>query len=325
MSLGGKSLEPEAAGPGLPVLGGVLGALAGYLFLHPFGMAVHALFHFHAADGSFHLDWGTVAGAFFAAFGRGHLAQAAVYALVSGAAGTLAAKAYLAQARVDEQVRRFAVLGANTSQILHDIKNPLAVVISTAELIKLETVEPSLLEYGELISRQAAKFLGMLREINIVALADGTFPLERKPEDLRALAVRVTVELGLDRRVEVEPGPPANARGDAAYLERVFWNLLSNANEALAGNKDGRIRVSLHPVGDMLRVDVRDTGAGIPGSVLPKLFQLGGTFGKNHGTGIGLYSSRKIVEAHGGRIWAGSAPGGGACFSFEIPRMLKEN
>ena len=68
-----------------------------------------------------------------------------------------------------------------------------------------------------------------------------------------------------------------------------------------------------------LTVAVQDTGKGIAPAIAQSLFQPFATHGKAHGTGLGLSICRKIVEDHGGRIWADSVPGKGATFSFTLP------
>jgi signal transduction histidine kinase len=113
--------------------------------------------------------------------------------------------------------------------------------------------------------------------------------------------------------------------GDPGRLVQVISNLLSNA---LKFTEEGEVRVTVDEdidrgKGSSVTVTVADTGEGIDPQVLPRLFQKFATSARfTSGTGLGLFISKSIVEAHGGRMWAGNNPDGrgGAFFSFTIPK-----
>jgi signal transduction histidine kinase len=109
---------------------------------------------------------------------------------------------------------------------------------------------------------------------------------------------------------------------DQERLERVVLNLLSNALKYSPSEKSVEIEVQLNAGG--LQVAVRDQGEGIASEHLPRLFQrfarVQGTSG-TEGIGLGLYISRVLVEAHGGKIWAESEPGKGSTFCFTLPMV----
>src|SRR5207253_3861631 len=100
-------------------------------------------------------------------------------------------------------------------------------------------------------------------------------------------------------------------------LSRLFYNLLNNAIEAMP--EGGKIFLRFTPGPRELRVDVRDTDEGIAPAIAQTLFQPFATHGKPHGTGLGLTICKKIVEDHGGEIWAKSERGKGATFLFTLP------
>jgi hypothetical protein len=105
---------------------------------------------------------------------------------------------------------------------------------------------------------------------------------------------------------------------DPDKVQQVLTNLVENAVKYSPG---GRVLIAGSVDGDMVQVTVTDEGEGIPsehrGQAFRKFF--GRIGGSPTGTGLGLYISKGLVEAHGGRIWVGDAPGGGALFAFTLP------
>jgi signal transduction histidine kinase len=108
--------------------------------------------------------------------------------------------------------------------------------------------------------------------------------------------------------------PPALA--DAELLKIVFQNLLVNSAQAMQGR--GEIQVTLQPVDGVCRVSFRDAGPGIAAEVRDRIFTPFFTT-KARGTGLGLATAKRIVEAHGGRITIDSASGGGTTVIVELP------
>jgi signal transduction histidine kinase len=110
--------------------------------------------------------------------------------------------------------------------------------------------------------------------------------------------------------------------GDRDFLERVLINLLDNALKFTSGK--GWVRVEVHPVQDDVRVEVIDTGPGVPIEDRERIFEkfthTRGQSGTRRGLGLGLAFCQMAVEAHGGRIWIEDGPGGrGSCFVFTLP------
>jgi signal transduction histidine kinase len=102
---------------------------------------------------------------------------------------------------------------------------------------------------------------------------------------------------------------------DADKLDQVLGNLLENA----VHHGDGKVTIVVEPEGDGAAVTVMDDGEGISEEMQERIFTRFWRSGRRGGTGLGLYIVRGLVEAHGGRIEVGNAPGGGARFRFVLP------
>ena len=116
------------------------------------------------------------------------------------------------------------------------------------------------------------------------------------------------------------PAAPLCARADRDRMFQVLSNLLSNAIKF--SSFKGEILVQAMTIGPDVQVTVRDDGPGIPESDLDRVFEGFYQLADSdvRGLGLGLYISRAIIQAHGGRIWATSGPGTGSAFSFTVPR-----
>jgi two-component system, NtrC family, sensor kinase len=117
-------------------------------------------------------------------------------------------------------------------------------------------------------------------------------------------------------RFAVDPGTPVPVTGDAQLLRQVWVNLFQNAIEAMPKGGDVTVQVT---AAERVRVEIRDGGAGIDPAALEKIWRPFFTT-KTRGTGLGLPLVKKIVDAHGGRIWCESDRGRGTSFYVEIPR-----
>jgi len=132
--------------------------------------------------------------------------------------------------------------------------------------------------------------------------------------------VEAARELDPDRIIEVHlPAEPGWVEGDADRLQQVLANLIDNARKNSPAVEP--IEVTLRRTDGELEVAVTDRGPGIDAESLERIFEkfVRGRGDTVSGTGLGLYISRQVVDAHGGRIWAESDPGRGATFRFTLP------
>jgi signal transduction histidine kinase len=218
------------------------------------------------------------------------------------------------------------VVDEHVASISHDLKNPLSVIA-----IDVQTLEDC---FGEQFSRDAKVALRriaqnvafmdrMIRDLlDLSALDCQRLELHRERVDLARLLPEIVDRsvLASDRgRVGIDAHEPAVVRIDATRIERVIANLLQNA---LMYAPETPVVMRLDTHDGFARVSVIDLGPGLTEEEVASLFakhQRGrGTLHRD-GSGLGLFVSRKIIEAHNGRIAAHSRVGRGSTFYFELP------
>jgi light-regulated signal transduction histidine kinase (bacteriophytochrome) len=129
-------------------------------------------------------------------------------------------------------------------------------------------------------------------------------------------------EVGRNGSLEIRIDPLPPARGDRGLLRQVMSNLLQNAAKFTRERPSGRIEVGSRPDSGQTVYYVKDNGAGFDARYADKLF---GVFQRLHsteqfdGTGVGLAIVKRIVQRHGGRVWAEGAVNQGATFYFTLP------
>jgi PAS domain S-box-containing protein len=216
----------------------------------------------------------------------------------------------------------------------HDLKNPLASMKATAQLLqrRLErSGEQELARINEGLHRidsiatRAAQLVEELLDLARMQMGR-PLDLDRRPVDLVHLTRDVVVEQQqtTDRHTLRLDADVAELRGmfDAERLRRVFTNLVDNAIKYSPSGGDVVLRVSESEPGSAV-IDVQDHGIGVPPEDVERIFErfhrASNVEGRIAGTGIGLASARHIVESHGGTIQARSGDGGGTLFRIHLP------
>ena len=210
--------------------------------------------------------------------------------------------------------------------VSHDLRNPLSAVLGQAQLLERRLAQadmPREREGARTIVTAAGRMNTMIQDLVDAARSEtGQLRLSREPIELRAFIedrkARLAASLETGRiQVEVPEGlPPVSA--DPARLERILTNLWSNA---LKYSTPGTpVTVSARQEDGWVITSVTDRGPGIPPEDRPHLFEryFRGRAARE-GLGLGLYVTRRLVEAHGGQIWAESEVGVGSTFSFSLP------
>jgi len=179
-----------------------------------------------------------------------------------------------------------------------------------------------------LIHDEAARLSRMVEDLRLLSLAEaGELRLQRAPTRPRAMLERAAAaqaprarQKGIDLVWEADE-VLAEVNVDPDRIAQVLDNLLDNALRHTPQGGRIRLRAEAGPVGP--RFSVADSGPGIAHDDLPRVFERfyrtdPARSREQGGSGLGLAIAKSIVEAHGGRIWAGSPPGDGAVFTFEI-------
>ena len=209
-------------------------------------------------------------------------------------------------------------------RVAHDLREPLRTISIYAELLSQEpgSREAKSAEYLDLVkhaSGRMSSFIdGLLQYSQATEVRNEIANCECEPMVSRVIANLDASIRESGAHVTWDPLPAISAD---IRLEYVFQNLISNAIKYRREGVPPEIHISVRPCEGEWMFSVRDNGIGIEPAYLDSVFEI---FRRLHGqnvpgSGIGLALSRKIVEAHGGRIWIESKPGAGSTFFFTIP------
>lgn len=215
---------------------------------------------------------------------------------------------------------RLATVGRIAAGVAHDLRNPIAALVSYARLaLEAAPAESPLRPDLERIAAEAGRAAEIVRALR--DLAQPPRP-ETGRTDLSAV-VRTAADLvRRSFRVPVEVhGADVHVEADAPMLREAFVNLLANAARAAAERgSDGRVEASVGREGRGAFVAVADNGPGIPAEIRARLFEPFVT-ASPEGTGLGLATARRVVESHGGRIEVETGPAG-TTFRVILPRTV---
>ncbi len=220
---------------------------------------------------------------------------------------------------------RLATVGQMASGIIHDLRGPLAVISTAAHVCTRAELSEHQREVLARSQLQASQRMGtMLRDI--LEFSRGNYELSFERLELAAYVksiVRESIAPDVAPGVAVEFQIPANlfVRVDPERARRIFENLLVNSVQAMPDG--GTITIQAAVAGNKVRINIADTGSGIPAKLRDRLFEPFASQGKQGGTGLGLAIAGSIAKAHGGSLTLVSEAEQPAEFCIELPLDLE--
>jgi|GEM_PF-2062811 len=237
------------------------------------------------------------------------------------------------------QAQKMEALGTLVGGIAHDFNNVLSGILGSLHLARLGADDPEAVrEHVDRADRLGSRCVDMIRQLLAFARQEG----------VEKAAVHLNVAVA-EARTLLRPAVPTNIKflvdtgevdlwlhGNAALLQQVLFNLVINARDALEGHEAPRIELSLRPYtatpetrlrhpelpgGELLAIELKDNGVGIPAATIDKLFDpFYSTKAPGKGTGLGLAMVYGSVRDHDGVIEVESEQGVGSCFRLLLPR-----
>jgi signal transduction histidine kinase len=211
----------------------------------------------------------------------------------------------------------------------HDLSEPLRTVAGFSELLRQRyagQLDPDADGYITFIGEGVKRMQQLIDDLLLYSRV-GRAPLREETVDLEEVWRDVVAWLAPaieERGAQVTHEPLPAVRGERGQIAQVLQNLLANAIKFTAPGTVPQIHVSARRSGGSVQVSVADNGIGIDGGgdVIFKMFGRLHPVDSYPGTGIGLALAKRVVEAHGGRIWVEAALGGGSVFSFTLPAAV---
>ncbi len=216
----------------------------------------------------------------------------------------------------------------------HEIRTPMNAIMGIADLLAKTPLSPEQDKYVQIFRRAGDNLLNLINDILDLSKVEASqlelertgFSLSDHLEKVMEMVTARAYEKGLTLVCEIAPNVPTDLIGDPTRLRQVLLNLLGNA---IKFTESGKVSLRVARDADSsvptaLRFTVSDTGIGIPGEKLSRVFERftqadSSTTRRFGGSGLGLTISKRLVELMGGRIWVESGVGEGSVFAFAVP------
>lgn len=216
------------------------------------------------------------------------------------------------------RAERFSTIGELSARLAHDMRNPLAIIKNTIEVVKLKhssKIPTDLMHMFRAIDNASSRIAFQLDEVlNFVRIS----PLECDEYSLSAILDSAIGKIVIPDTVRINrPQNDVRLFCDMEKIEAVFTNLLMNAIQAMENS--GEITVRFAQTKDLVAIEVEDSGLGISENILDKIFEPLFTT-KSHGTGLGLPTVKTIIQQHCGTVQVTSKP---TVFSIFIPKRTE--
>jgi signal transduction histidine kinase len=214
---------------------------------------------------------------------------------------------------------RLTLVGSMANAIIHDLKNPICVIRSCAELMATKVADPMVKDFTGAIDRAVDNMLDMIQEMLDFARGQSSLQLARHSahEVIHELDGQMTRLIPDEILFMRELDASAEIMVDVGRFARMLLNLIKNSLEAMPNG--GILRVAVRKQDNTLVFRVSDTGCGIDPELQAKIFEPFVTFGKSKGTGLGMAIVKSVVEAHAGTINLHSEVGIGTSIEVAVP------
>jgi len=232
---------------------------------------------------------------------------------------------------VTEEKKVEAIKRDFVANVSHELRTPLASIKGYTETLLGGALDDKgiLKKFLTIIDRHANRMTALIEDLlTLSKLESHQMPMTFEPLDIKNIISGViqgfekqVKDKGIEIVMDIADGEIPKVTGDKGRLEQVVVNLVDNA---IKYTNDGAVKVVAKKLDNILRVDVEDTGIGIPEKDIPRIFERFYRVDKGRsrelgGTGLGLAIVKHIIQGHNGKIWVESQLGKGTTFSFTIP------
>jgi K+-sensing histidine kinase KdpD len=226
--------------------------------------------------------------------------------------------ARLAQEMVANE--RLSAVGRMASTIIHDIKNPMGTLRVYAQVMKKKSGNEEAAKLADEMIHQVDRFVNMTQEILDFTRGVSSTNIQELDFGETMGAVLDFIEKDLSKNnVQLVRNTQyqGQVKMDQDKMVRVFYNLASNARDAMP--QGGSLTVSTEPSNGYVKIEFKDSGTGMPEEVRKKIFEPFMTYGKKHGTGLGMAIVKKVIDDHQGKIEIESEMGKGTTIRILLP------
>jgi signal transduction histidine kinase len=224
----------------------------------------------------------------------------------------------LAQEMINSE--RLSAVGRMASTIIHDIKNPMGTLRVYAQVMKKKSGNEEAGKLADEMIHQVDRFVNMAQEILDFSRGVSATNIQETEFGEVMEGVLLFIEKDLTKRnikLERHLGFQGKVKVDTDKIVRVFYNIASNAADAMPNG--GSLTVTTEESGGMVKVDFKDTGTGMPEEVKRRIFEPFVTYGKKHGTGLGMSIVKKVMDDHKGKIEIETELGKGTTMRLLFP------
>lgn len=228
--------------------------------------------------------------------------------------------ARMAQEMVNNE--RLSAVGRMASTIIHDIKNPMGTLRVYAQVMKKKSGNEEAAKMADEMIHQVDRFVNMAQEILDFSRGVSSTNMEEVEFGEIMEGVLLFIEKDLIKsnvQLERKLNFSGKVKLDRDKMVRVFYNIASNARDAMP--EGGTLTVTTDGTGDSVKIEFIDTGTGMPEEVKRKIFEPFVTYGKKHGTGLGMSIVKKVIDDHKGKIEIDSELGKGTTIRILLPTL----